>query len=324
MLEFSHLKSFTCSDAPAVSHLFKLVYGENYVYPEVYQSDTFCTNHANKTWESVLAISTDEQIIGHGLLWTHPHCPHIPEMGLFVVHPDARNLGLAKKISLELIEIAKKNGVVGIGTKQVCNHPFSQKLGKSLGFLNLSFWPDYISSPFVSDETRESILCAYLPLRTEPKKILFLPDELIPNAESLTNGVDKIETIMSSTPTQLQAYATMEVTQLETDITELYLHNWGADGAQKLATIDQEKLTFMLVNAELPANTLACEHLLLAGFSFMGLIPDRFDAWTWVFAKNFSLDAASYIIDERINRLIKSVQEQLSINQIIQSIYEPA
>lgn len=321
MLEFNYLKSFANDDAAAVSNLFKLVYGNNYVYPEVYEPETFCRNHEMGVWESVLAMSSDEQVMGHGLLWTHPTCPEIPEMGLFIVHPAARNSGLGFKISQELIAIAKRKGFAGIGSKQVCNHPFSQRLGHSLGFLNLSFWPDYVSSPFIAGETRESVLCAYLPLKTEPKKALFLPRELVSIAKSLTNGLDKIKSIEYPIKSSVFSQSELKIMKSESEISELYLHRWGIDGPQKLANINPDKLTFVLVNAELPENTLACERLLSSGFAFMGLVPDRFHSWTWVFAKNFSFDA-THILDEKIKNLIEFAHDQLSMHALFEPIYK--
>lgn len=316
MLSISHLKSFSNDNAQEVSKLFSLVYDNDYVYPEVYQAETFCKHHANGTWESVLAISTDGHVIGHGALVTHPHCPQIPEIGMFVVHPEARNLGLATKISQELIEKAKTNGVTGVGTKQVCNHPFSQKLAHSLGFLNLGFWPNYIASPFDAGQTRESILCAYLPLRTEPKKILYLTEELCPNARALTKGVDKIGEIASAQPGKIPAHTAIETNEHEPEVIELYLHQWGKDGGKKIETLDQNQLTFVLVNAELPENSLATSHLLEHGFSFMGLIPDQFSSWTWLFAKNFDLEAARNVIDERVKDLIICAEARLDAHKL--------
>ena len=321
MLEFTYLKSFTNDDAVQVSNLFKLVYGDNYVYPEVYEPASFCRNHKMGIWKSVLAMSSDKQVIGHGLLWKHPNCPEIPEIGLFIVHPAARNLGLAFKISQKLIAIAKSNNIVGISSKQVCNHPFSQRLAQSLGFFNLSFWPDYVSSPFVKGETRESILSAYLPLKTEPKKILFLPQELVPSAKSLTNGLDTIESIESPNDLHIVSQSELQITKSERKVLELCLHRWGADGGQKLEDINQDKLTFMLVNAELPENTLACQSLLSSGFAFMGLIPDRFHSWAWVFSKNFSFDTShGHVLDQRIKDLIELAQNRITMHTLFESV----
>lgn len=317
MLSLSHLKSFSNDNAQDISKLFSLVYSDDYVYPEVYQAETFCKNHANGTWESVLAISTDGHVIGYGALVTHPHCPQIPEIGMFVVHPGARNLGLATKISQKLIEKAKTNGVTGVSTKQVCNHPFSQKLAHSLGFLNLGFWPNYVASPFDAGETRESILCAYLPLKTEPKKILYLTEELCPNAKALTKGVDKIGKIASAQLGEISARTAIETNEHEPEVIELYLHQWGKDGEKKIEALEQEQLTFILVNAELPENTLATTYLLEQGYSFMGLIPDQSSSWAWLFAKNFTLDAATNVIDERIKDLLISAQARLDAHKLV-------
>ena len=308
MIEFKHLRHFEKHDSTAVSELFQLVYGSNYVYLEVYNPETFHKNHESGLWESILAIGSHDQILGHGLLWKHPSCPEIPEMSLIAVHPKARNLGLAFTICQELMTIAKRNGARGVSSKQVCNHPFSQRLASSLGFFNLSFWPDDVSSPFISGETRESIVGGYVPLNIKSKKTLFIPEKLRPNTRPLIHGLDEVEFLQSPIRHAISPCSEIEILQLEPKISELYIRSWGADGPAKLDIADLHKLTFILVDAESSENTLACEHLIALGFIFMGLVPDRFNTWTWLFCKNFALEA-TYVL---MKKLMAPGQENIS------------
>lgn len=308
MLELKHLKSFKNDDANAISSLFKIVYGDNYVYPEVYNPETFRKNHEEGIWQSVIAVGTNDQVVGHGLLWIHAHCPQIPEMGLIIVHPDARNLGLASKIAQALIELAKKNNMIGIATKQVCSHPFSQRLGNSLGFVNLSFWPEYVTPIFGTYADRESILWAYLPLKISLTKTLYISESLTSSAQLLTNGLHTIESVKK--PILPMQTSMIKVLKSENDISEVYIKQWGTDGLKHLDRLTKSTHTFVLLNAETPENTLACEKLLSAGFVFMGLAPDRVDSWTWVFTRPFSLET-TFVLDEKINVLIQHAKEHL-------------
>jgi len=311
MLVLKYLKPFERGDAAAISSLFKLVYGDNYIYSEVYDPQNFCKNHENGSWQSILAIDSSEKVIGHGLLWSHSTSPDIPELSLIVVHPEARNLGLAFKISQELIVIAKLNNADGVSAKQICSHPFSQRIGQSLGFLNLSFWPEYTPSLFDETASRESLVEAYLPLKIKPIKKLFITEVLIPNAKLLVAELKEVETVQSSSLTPTQLELDLVFIKSEVDVFELYLHRWGENGIGKLELLDPSKLTFILVNAELPENTMASKILLNLGFYFMGLVPDRFRCWTWLFVKNFNLDRSIYILDEKINKLLEIGEENI-------------
>ena len=318
MTEFKHLRQFKKNDSAAVSELFQLVYGSNYVYLEVYNPETFHRNHENGLWESILAIGPNDEILGHGLLWKHLYCPEIPEMSLIAVHPKARNLGLAFKICQKLIIMAKRNGSSGISSKQVCNHPFSQRLASSLGFFNLSFLPAYVSSPFISGDTRESIVGGYIPLNVKSTKTLFIPEKLRPSASLLVHGLDEIEFLQSPIRHTISSCSEVEILQLEPKISELYIRHWGADGPSKLDVANPNKLTCILVDAELSENTLACEHLLSLGFIFMGLVPDRFNSWTWLFCKNFALEA-TYVL---MKKLMAPTQEGISTQVVNPSFIE--
>ena len=72
------------------------------------------------------------------------------------------------------------------------------------------------------------------------------------------------------------------------------------------------------MDAELSENTLACEHLLSLGFIFMGLVPDRFNSWTWLFCKNFALEA-TYVL---MKKLMAPAQEGISTQVVNPSFIE--
>ncbi|UQS16506.1 GNAT family N-acetyltransferase [Pseudomonas sp. HS6] len=160
-METVTLRSFRSSDAPAVSNLFRKIYGDLYAQPHVYLPCMIDRNHALGHWHSLVAVAED-QTLGHATL-IHARGSHIAELALSVVAPENRGQNIATRLGRQLLIHAQALGYRGVTIKQVTGHPYTQRMAASLGFQNVGWLPDYVPSPF-NDSARESLIIGYTPI----------------------------------------------------------------------------------------------------------------------------------------------------------------
>lgn len=87
----SHLifRRYRPSDARAVSQLFREVYGDHYVQPDVYLPHMISQHTAEGRWKSMLAVD-DVRVLGHAAL-CHESSPQSAELALSVVQGACRD-----------------------------------------------------------------------------------------------------------------------------------------------------------------------------------------------------------------------------------------
>ncbi|MCU1747859.1 GNAT family N-acetyltransferase [Pseudomonas sp. 6D_7.1_Bac1] len=153
------LRRFKPADSAAVSALFRQVYGENYVQPDVYLPSMIDQHNADNQWYSMLAVD-NEHIVGHAALCRDTHCRDHAELALSLVHPAARGKGIASRLGRELLRRASRLGLKSVSIKQVTDHPYTQKMAQSLGFTSIGLLPDYVPSPF-GGPYEESVVLGY-------------------------------------------------------------------------------------------------------------------------------------------------------------------
>ena len=74
-------------DARAVSQLFRVVYGDHYVQPDVYMPSIISQHNADGCWISMLAVD-GERVLGHAALCNDTRAD-TPELALSVQVPDS-------------------------------------------------------------------------------------------------------------------------------------------------------------------------------------------------------------------------------------------
>ncbi|MFW9086909.1 GNAT family N-acetyltransferase [Pseudomonas sp. P2758] len=155
------LRSFRKSDASAVTDLFRKVYGDCYVQPQVYLPCMINQNHAAGRWHSLVAVA-DDQMLGHATL-VRAKGSSIAELALTVVDPDTRGLSIATRLSQQLLIHAQALGCQGVTIKQVTHHDYTQRMAARLGFHNIGVLPDYARSPHGESEP-VTLVIGYQPI----------------------------------------------------------------------------------------------------------------------------------------------------------------
>jgi GNAT superfamily N-acetyltransferase len=135
--------------------LFREVYGDHYVQPDVYLPNMINQHNAEGRWRSMLAVD-DVRVLGHAALCRTLHS-NTAELALSVVHPAAQGQSIATRLGRELLMQSGSLGLKSVSIKQVTHHPYTQRMADKIGFHSTGLLPDYVPSPF-ADPLPETIV----------------------------------------------------------------------------------------------------------------------------------------------------------------------
>ncbi|OHX13553.1 hypothetical protein BI347_08510 [Chromobacterium sphagni] len=286
-------RDYQAEDAAAVSALFRAVYGDHYVYPDVYLPSQIQQRNASGQWRSAVAL-LDGRLVGHATLWQDPARPGQAELALNVVHPDARGQGVASLLGRHLRAAAAVQGVALLTIKQVCSHPQSQYVAQTLGFHTSALMLDYVDSPFGKPEP-ESIVLGCLPLQPRPLPDLAWPAEWREWLQPLQQAFGQRAAVAPSA--RLPGLSLARHGQR----LEITVHQPTAARLAEIATLPAGQLLYLKL--ALSADALALlPALRQAGFGFGGLLPDAGDGWLLLFLRGQRGDAIRFC-DAQAERL---------------------
>jgi GNAT superfamily N-acetyltransferase len=265
------VRDYRVSDAESVSALFRAVYGEHYVYPDVYLPSRIHAHNVSGQWRSAVAVR-DGRLLGHATLWREAAQPGLAELALNVVHPDARGQRIASRIARHLHAAADQLGVGMMTIKQVCSHPRSQHVAQALGFHSTALLIDYVESPFGQAE-RESIVVGCLPMRAWPLPRLDWP---APWREWL----DGLRAVFGEAPPAPAPGGAGAPFTLTRDAGRVVLETSRASDAQmaEIAALPARALLDLILPAT-AENLAHAPALMRGGFRFGGLLPAAHDGW---------------------------------------------
>jgi predicted N-acetyltransferase YhbS len=158
------LRRYRASDAPAVSCLFREIYGEHYPRPDVYLPCVISQNHSAGRWHSMVAVQ-GEKVRGHATLFrdssiNRSRKTSIAELALAIVHPDTRGQNIATRLGEKLLIHAQALDCRGVTIKQVTQHTYTQRMACGLGFYSTGLLLDYAASPY-GEPVRESVVIGF-------------------------------------------------------------------------------------------------------------------------------------------------------------------
>ncbi|WP_063553364.1 GNAT family N-acetyltransferase [Burkholderia territorii] len=268
--EATCVRGYQPTDATDVSELFRTVYGEYYVYADVYLPSQIQQRNASGQWHSAVAVR-EGHLLGHAALWVDAARPRQAELALSVVHPNARGQGIASLLGRHLRSVATDLGIALLTIKQVCSHPQSQYLAQSLGFHNTAILLDYVDSPFGQPEP-ESIVLGCLPLQIWPLPRLNWPEAWREWLATLYMGLGEGEAACSNSDLPDLALAR------HGQRLELVVQQPTEARLAEIATLPSSQLIYL----KLPATveTLARKpQLERDNFRFGGLLPEAAVGW---------------------------------------------
>lgn len=201
------IRPYRPSDAPAVSRLFREVYGDHYVQPDVYLPNMISQHNAEGRWQSMLAVD-DVRVLGHAALYRDTPSK-TAELALSVVHPDAQGQRIATRLGRELLMLSDSLGLKSVSIKQVTHHPYTQRMAQNIGFHSTGLLPDYVPSPFAQSLPETIVMgCHMIEGRARPLPDIPWPESCRAFMQHLGSvfGTRQDMTSRSAMPLQIKQY----------------------------------------------------------------------------------------------------------------------
>lgn len=271
------IRNFLPDDANGISQLFREVYADRYVYPDIYVPTMISWHNAQRHWQSAVAVKNGS-IIGHAALW-QDDTTHCAELAMFATHPDGRHRGVATRLGMHLCCEARKQQLSTLTIKMVCSHAYSQQMAKRLGFHTTALLRDYVVSPFKSSD-RESVILGVQALQPRP----------VPQVKEISGQYSWLPLLST------QFGMTRSLPSIPTSIPlniidngyriEVILYQTSRSLLDEIIHLPYNRLIYLNIRFDSKlTDALPC--LYQAGFRDTGLIPDNKEGWFWLFQRGF-------------------------------------
>ena len=267
-------------------------YGYTYANADVYYPDRVAEFLTGGLLMSHIALSPDDQVIGHVAIRKACSDARIGERGQAVVDPRYRGRGLLNKLLSTSMAHARDIGMYGTYSEAVTVHTFSQKSAISIGAREtgvlLGFTPATMLFKKIQEgnrEQRQAAVLLYTRVNQEPQRDVFPPfhhtaiirsiyernnfRRNIMNASDVKEPPDFLPSSLVDVKVQSDANrAFMLVTQFGADLEELVKF--------RLHELCLRKIDCIYIDLPLsnPATPKFCASLEMLGFFFAGVIPE--------------------------------------------------
>jgi len=194
---------FRPEDAVGVTQLFLEVYGKGYPIETYINPDKLIEENARGRTISSVARTERGDIVGHNALYNSAPYHGIYESGAGLVHKYYRGgKGIFTKMVAHGLQMAsQKFGFDGVYVESVCNHVFSQRLTKGLGWITQAVEVDLMPATAYTKEKsaagRVASLLEFLTLKPRPHRI-YLPRVYEDALRFIYSGLDDKREIMIS------------------------------------------------------------------------------------------------------------------------------
>ncbi|MDD9654214.1 GNAT family N-acetyltransferase [Klebsiella pasteurii] len=273
------IREFQQQDGEGVSALFRTVYGDRYVYPDIYMPSLIGWHNAQGEWRSAIAEQKGV-IIGHAALWRHHADKRTAELAMFAVHPAFRNRGVATQLGEFLRFAANRLGLSTLTIKMVSSHQHSQRLAQRLGFYSTGLFRDYVPSPFQSGQ-RESIILGVLPL--QPRPIPLTADD---SREDSWINLLKEKFGAAQMPAARQSRAAPVEIAICDDRVDVTMNASTPRTVDEISRLPARKLIYIRAPVDGALMSLRPK-LWRAGFTDMGLEPAAGGGWLWLLQRGY-------------------------------------
>jgi hypothetical protein len=129
---------FSPEDASGVTALFQAVYGNDYPVKAYLDPETLIRENRAGTIVSSIAKTSGGDVVGHNALFNSAPCKQVFESGAGLVHRDYRGgQGIFTQMVSHGLALGPEifKNIEQVFGEPVCNHPFSQKMGRKNGFV---------------------------------------------------------------------------------------------------------------------------------------------------------------------------------------------
>jgi serine/threonine-protein kinase RsbW len=190
------LRDVEPSEAIEITRNIYGAYGYSYSLKEVYFPNRLTGLIESGHMKFAAAVTDNGQFAGHCGLLIRSESPYLAEIGMAAIKPEYRGLGIFKKLTVYLIDWARKFGFMGLYSQAVTNHVISQKTAVDLGFREtavlLAYIPETESFKGLTEKLsqRETLITFFLRLNDGKAERIYCPDNHITRVAGLFSSLN--------------------------------------------------------------------------------------------------------------------------------------
>jgi len=181
-------------DAPGVAELFRAVYGEGYPVRDYYDPATLIAANQEGRIISSVARTPEGRVVGHNALFRQCPHPRTYEAGAGLVLPAYRAANLFSRLVPHSINVGgPRFGAEMIWGEAVLNHPYTQRLAESMGYVTMTLEVDLMpAAAYVKEASAQGRVGATQHFQTKVSHphALHLPERYAQALEDLYVGFD--------------------------------------------------------------------------------------------------------------------------------------
>lgn len=127
------IRSFTPADAIGIVDCIRQSYGTTYFNYVGYDHKVLLEQNETGILKSFVAITTDQEVVGHVALLYHPVETEVAEMALAVVKPAYRRKDCLSQIVKYILSHLESENLSAVYVHSISTHPYSQKVALNQG-----------------------------------------------------------------------------------------------------------------------------------------------------------------------------------------------
>lgn len=277
------------ADAPEISKIVYKTYGYSYSHDYIYYPEKILALNASGEVHSALAVTEQDEIVGHCALSLWGDNPQIAELGQGVVVPSHRSQGCFAKLTEYLIDTARARGLKGVFSEAVTVHPFSQKAALQHGLRDCALFLCLLS-PAVrfkglgnEPSGRGSMLVQFNYLDTPPVRTVYAPPRHVDMLRAIYANLNPSAVPRMPAPPETPAddgepaYKINLVRSL--NFARIRIDGYGASIVDDIRVVLRElclqrwDVIHLVLNLSDPQTAVFCGRFEALGFFFAGVLP---------------------------------------------------
>ncbi|MBN1664463.1 MAG: ATP-binding protein [Deltaproteobacteria bacterium] len=265
-------------------------HGYTFFDDHIYYPDRIIELNATDEMISAVAVTGDNQFMGHGALVYPEPGARIAELTFVFVNQEYRSQGCMGRLSQFLMDTPKRHALDGVYGYSVANHVFTQRGTLRMGFndcgILLATSPITWRFKGIVDENdqRISVVLSFRYVEVPPPRTLFAPPQ---HREMIVKLYENIRAghVCAAPETDAPSFAGNE-SVIETSIFasescgEIWVKRYGARAVREIRGIlrdlclKQIAAINLFLSLEDPATSFITEELEKLGFFFAGILPE--------------------------------------------------
>ncbi len=321
-------------EAVEVSKCAYLSYGYSYPNEHVYYPERLRQLNEENKMVSFVAVSDDDEIIGHIALIFDDSDPLVPVTDDAFVKPHYRGSGCLNELTQALVNWALDNGILGSYALAVTSHPYSQKVANKWGYHDTCILVS-VDLPFnfkaIKEEAgqRESETVLFVYFHRPENIYIHAP---LHHAEMISQIYQHqgVRATLASPPAHLQLPEQESIIEVKYDpsiIALIKIKQYGRQVVSEVSRvlkglcIERTETIYLFLPLNSPFTSLLSGEFEDLGFFFGGIMPgsDGRDQLILQYLNNQIIDYGQICINSEFGRELLEYIKQHDPNQLLKT-----